>query len=369
MATKRERNGAWHYTIKRKGLLEKPIYFSFENEAEGDAYARQLESLLDRGVIPEGIIEARATDLRSALIRYQREVSITGDDEQLLRLLMKRLPHGLQLVEISYPWAERWVSAMKRERNLSPSTIRHYVGALSRALNWLAAHGEIPSNPLVLLPRGYSQYTPEDSAQVRKLGGDVKEDDERDRRLLPGEEEEIRRLLAGGKPNGRQRPLDLHHKESLALLFDMALETAMRLREMYSLEWGQVDLSRRTIFLDKTKNGDKRQVPMSSVITAALERYKLNFDGRVFPWMEEDGKPVPLNKVTSKLSRQFARLFDAAGCEDLRFHDLRHEGTSRFFERTELRDTEIMRITGHRDPKMLKRYANLRGSELATRLW
>ena len=164
----------------------------------------QLESLLDRGVIPEGIIEARAIDLRSALIRYQREVSITGDDEQLLGLLMKRLPHGLQLAEISYPWVERWVSAMKRERNLSPSTIRHYVGALSRALNWLAAHGEIQSNPLVLLPHGYLQHAPEDPAQVRKLVGDVKEDDERGRRLLPGGEgEEIRRLLAGGKPNGR----------------------------------------------------------------------------------------------------------------------------------------------------------------------
>lgn len=366
MATKRERNGRWHYTVKRQGLLPRPVYLSFDSEAEGDVYVRQLEALLDRGVIPDGIIDARATDVRHALLRYQREVSITDDDEQLLRLMHKRLPSGLQLSDLTYPWAERWVSTMKREQNLSPSTIRHYVGALSRVLNWLAAHGEVPANPLALLPRGYSRYTAEDSRAVCNAGRHAKLDQERDRRLQPGEEDEIRRLLAGGVPHGRQRALELRHRESLALLFDMALETAMRLREMYSLEWDQVDLPHRTIFLDKTKNGDKRQVPLSSIITSALERYALDFDGRVFPWM---AGVESLQTVTSRLSRQFGRLFDAAGCADLRFHDLRHEATSRLFERTALRDTEIMRITGHRDPKMLKRYANLRGSELAVRLW
>lgn len=55
------------------------------------------------------------------------------------------------------------------------------------------------------------------------------------------------------------------------LFLDMALETAMRMREMFTLRLGQIDLKRRTIFLDKTKNGHKRQVPISSVLLKKLE--------------------------------------------------------------------------------------------------
>ena len=73
--------------------------------------------------------------------------------------------------------------------------------------------------------------------------------------------------------------------------------------------------------------------------------------------------------TTALLSRQFARVFEAAECGDLRFHDLRHEATSRFFERTKLSDVQISRITGHKEPRVLRRYANLRGSDLAAQLW
>ena len=51
----------------------------------------------------------------------------------------------------------------------------------------------------------------------------------------------------------------------------MAFEKAMRLREMYTLEMGQISLEKRTIFLHKTKNGSKRQVPISSVLFKLLE--------------------------------------------------------------------------------------------------
>jgi len=73
--------------------------------------------------------------------------------------------------------------------------------------------------------------------------------------------------------------------------------------------------------------------------------------------------------TTSRLSQQFARGFDAAGCADLRFHDLRHEATSRFFEKTWLPDIQISRIAGHKELHVLRRYANLRGSDLAGQLW
>jgi integrase len=91
--------------------------------------------------------------------------------------------------------------------------------------------------------------------------------------------------------------------------------------------------------------------------------------GRFFPWWNGAIDDDVLRRVTAQLSQQFARVFDAAGCADLRFHDLRHEATSRLFERTQLSDIEISRITGHKDPRILRRYSNLRGSELAAKLW
>ena len=55
------------------------------------------------------------------------------------------------------------------------------------------------------------------------------------------------------------------------------------------------------------------------------------------------------------------------GIEDLRFHDLRHEATSRLFEKG-LNPIEVATITGHKDTKMLMRYTHLRAEDLVERL-
>jgi integrase len=349
-------------------VLPRPLYLSFDDEAEGDAYVRRLEAQLDRGVLPDAVMKAR--DLGSAVARYTSQVAITTDDTRLLAVIVDRLPQTLRLEELTFAWAQAWVTAMKREANLSPSTIRHHVGALSRALNWLERHEELPGgNPLKLLPRGYATYTDEDARAAEAGDGRRKRDTERDRRLEPGEEPEIRRILAGGKPEGRQRRLELHHQAALQLLFDMALESAMRLREMFTLRRDQVDLARSTIFLTRTKNGKRRQVPITTVLRPLLKAYLAahDFDGRVFPWW--DGDDATMKRTTDALSRQWDRIFNAAGAEDLHFHDLRHEAISRIYERTTLTDVEVANITGHTDLRMLKRYANLRGSQLAGKLW
>ena len=89
----------------------------------------------------------------------------------------------------------------------------------------------------------------------------------------------------------------------------------------------------------------------------------------LFPWWSGERRQEEMRRTTWQLSRQFARIFSGANVNDFRFHDLRHEATSRFFERTTLGDTAIAKITGHRSPRSLARYANLRGSTLAGQLW
>lgn len=96
------------------------------------------------------------------------------------------------------------------------------------------------------------------------------------------------------------------NRPDLMLVFDLALETGMRLSEIYTLEWDQVDLERRTIFLDKTKNGHKRQVPLSSVAHKRLSE-QVDRDGAVFGFGERGAK------TSAKLSRRFTRIFEKAG--------------------------------------------------------
>ncbi|WP_255439124.1 site-specific integrase [Comamonas sp. Z3] len=141
---------------------------------------------------------------------------------------------------------------------------------------------------------------------------------------------------------------------------------------MYTLRWSQVDLSQKTVFLDKTKNGDKRQDPLSSVALAELRAFQpgdADPADWVFPFLQAEESPKVLNDTTDFLSRLFVDIFELAGAKGLLFHDLRHEATSRLSERTKLSETQIMKITGHKSHRMPMRYANLRGSTLADDLW
>src|SRR3954466_2328204 len=52
---------------------------------------------------------------------------------------------------------------------------------------------------------------------------------------------------------------------------------------------------------------------------------------------------------------------------DFRFHDLRHEAVSRFFE-AGLNVPEVALVSGHRDPRMLFRYTHPRPEDVADKL-
>lgn len=372
MATIRQRSsGSWEVIIRHKSL-PKPYYATLDTEAEARGYARKLEARIKAGDIPKALLEVPERTVGGLIRRYQVGASISVHDLSLLDRL------GVDAVRadtLTVQWALAWVSSMQAT-GIAPGTIRKKVGALARCLDWCKLAGLVEGNPVRELPRNYASYP---VGHVKR-----REDVERDRRLLPDEEERLRKVLTG--------------RHDWLLLFELALETAMRLREMFTLEWAQVDLDKRTFFLEKTKNGDRRQVPMSSVIHGLIpsrvgkfpvnpnigdnqsevvrlsnipsinpDRSNPSKAVLVFPWW--DGDQRTLAKTTARLSHQWSRIARDAGCVDLRFHDLRHEATCRLYERTTLGDVQIARITGHKSLLMLKRYANLRGSDLADSLW
>ena len=139
-------------------------------------------------------------------------------------------------------------------------------------------------------------------------------------------------------------------------IVSLAIETAMRRGEMVKLRWKHVHLLQGYLELPAsiTKNGKPRIVPLSlralRILATQRRSSELVFD---------------TNANTVKLA--FKRARERAGCVDLRVHDLRHEGTSRLFERTDLRANEIGHVTGHPDPRMLERYYNKRPGEFVER--
>lgn len=367
MATKRLRGRTWHYTIKRAGLLAAPIYLSFADEAEGDKYVAHLESLLAHGIVPEGFArEARPRKLRALLDAYRETVAVSDTDERVLSVIDARIG-ATDLMLMRYDWCEQWIAAMKRRERLSPSTIRHHVGALARCLDWGCRKDWLAGNPLRLLPRRYATYTAHDATYLG-AGARAPDDAPRDRRLLPGEHERILMVLGSDYvPEGRERGLTLRHRDALVLLYWWAIRTGMRLAEMYTLAPSQVDVARRTVFLDRTKNGSKRQVPLFPEAIEAWQRYRLaEGAGWVFPWWR-GGTEADRRRTTSLLSRQWARIFAQADCPGLRWHDLRHEATCWYYEHTTLTDVEIAKSLGWQSLRVAMRYANLRASDLAMR--
>lgn len=135
-----------------------------------------------------------------------------------------------------------------------------------------------------------------------------------------------------------------------------ALETAMRRGEIALMRWKDVDLKLRYVHLPKTKNGEARSVPLSPAALDILKGIPRQIDGDVFT----------LHPDT--ISKGFRTAADEAGLNDLRFHDLRHEATSRLFENTDLDFMEVKGITGHKSLQMLSRYSHLRAHKLADRL-
>jgi integrase len=113
-------------------------------------------------------------------------------------------------------------------------------------------------------------------------------------------------------------------------------------------------------------NGTARTVPLTD---KAFETFKEVLD---FPIRPDDTDLLfygNLGRDGKRRSYQSGRVWDdalvQAGINDLRFHDLRHEATSRFVE-AGLSDQQVSAITGHKSMQMHKRYTHLRNEDLVS---
>lgn len=171
-------------------------------------------------------------------------------------------------------------------------------------------------------------------------------------------------LPSNGRPRkrrlvGNEYTLLLKHLTGeAATLFAIAIETGMRQGEILKLEWKDISLScpTPTAHVIDPKNGEDRHVPLSSVVIKNLKSLTRGVgNAKVFT-------------ITPRLLRtQWEKARAAAGIPDIRWHDLRHEGTSRLFEKG-LTVLEASSVTGHKTLSMLQAYTHLSPSDIAKKL-
>ena len=142
----------------------------------------------------------------------------------------------------------------------------------------------------------------------------------------------------------------------------IALETGMHRGKILNIKKSDIDFNRLTLLIPLTKTDTSRTIPLSSRVIEAL-REQLRGSQSVIPI---EGITLFSYKPDS-VTRTFIRLRKRLGLKHLRFHDLRREATSRFFEKG-LSPVEVATITGHKDTRMLMRYTHLRAEDLVKRL-
>lgn len=207
---------------------------------------------------------------------------------------------------------------------------------------------------------GYSFSNPVRTVEVPGNGA------ARTRRLETGEYE---RILA---------ELNVCRNRYLPALFVLAVETCSRRGELLKLDWRNVDLKNCTAKLLDTKNSEDRIIPLSGLAKRTLEALQgkdntVRIAGPVFPVQEHQarcGFEFALQRARSRYECECSDAgtqSDPGYLTDLRFHDLRREGTSRLFERG-FDIMEAASVTGHKTLSMLKRYTQLRAEDLARKL-
>jgi len=168
---------------------------------------------------------------------------------------------------------------------------------------------------------------------------------------------------------------DTSKSRYLPHLIIFAIETAMRRGEMLKLEWMMVDLERHLIHLpaEITKTGLPRTIVMTERCEQALLAMReLNDNDKLVyrknPLFKTNRGAMYCFPITiDGLRKTFGTARAAAGLDYLHWHDLRHEGCSRLFEKG-LTVPEVQAISGHRTPEELSRYSHHSASSLQQKM-
>ena len=322
MGSVRKRNGKFQAQVRREGV--KPISKTFLTKKDATIWVRSVEARIDAGEV--NVTAPKLLALRDLLARYAIEITPhkKGAKKELGRInrLLKDPISENKLSKLKSStiakFRDRRMNDGVRAAQIDLILIRHAI-KIAR-LEWGV---ELPTNPVegVRIPNGVVRRT---------------------RRLESGEYEALSRAAAKCT------------NSFIWPCIEIAIETGMRRSEILSLQWDNIDLEARIALLPDTKNGSRREVPLTIKAVQVLIGLERQHES-VFP-------------ITDYSVRHgWDRLVKRAGITNLRFHDMRHEAVSRFFEMG-LSVPEVAAISGHKDFRMLSSYTHISPEKIAKKL-
>ena len=313
MASIRRRNGKYQVQI-RVGSYSRSQSFHKLNDAK--SWARKEEEPAEQRWYLGSKYEP--FNLAEILVRYLRDVTPhkrSCDTERIvLQTLLKEAWVNEPLLQLNAAaiaeYRDRRLASvkpatLKRQLNI----VKHACATAEREWDWLS--------PLSLLQR-------------------VK---------LPKNAEHIVKRITVADEQALINAAKKSRTKNLSQLLILAIETAMRRGELLALEWDDIDLEQRELLVRRSKNGKSRTIPLSARAHKTLASMESDYSEFVFP----------LSANAVRLA--FTRVRQRAELNTARFHDLRHEAISRWFD-LGLTVPVVARLSGHRTKTSLLRYAH-----------
>lgn len=294
----------------------------------GTSDRRLAEAIL--GKVKGQIIEGRFFDkpkeqrrmVTELLDRYLREHAVRRANYRREQTSVRNLKAFFGNPTLDHVTPKRIV-AYKNQRytdGVKPATINRELATLKKAFN--------------LARREWEWCTDNPVCRVSM----EQENNTRDRWLTVDEEQ---RLLHAAGPWLRE-------------LMMFALHTGMRQGEILDLTWAGVDLFRRTVTVFKSKNGERRTIPLNqTVLELLMHKYgsRSGDTALVFPSEAQ----TRLN--ASNIRRSLNLALEKVKITNFHFHDLRHTCATRMVQ-AGVDLYKVQRLLGHKSSIMTQRYAH-----------
>ena len=316
---------------------------TFERLTDARKWVQQTEAAMREGRYFKST-EAKKHTLADAIERYQRDVlahnpNSTANQRHYLKWWKQELG-AYRLFDINNALVTECRSRLVGQENrfgrtVGTTTANRYVQALGHVFTIaIRDWGWIEQNPIEKV----SKYK-EPRGRVRFLS-----------------DEERKKLLEACKDS------DNAYLHTVVIL---ALSTGARKAEILGLKWQDIDFERKQFVLHKTKNSERRTLPLQGYAYELVKEHSkvrnLHTD-YVFPSknavkQKKKGEKEVVYKPAD-IRTAWENAIEKAGIKDFRFHDLRHSAAS-YLAMNGASLAEIADVLGHKTLQMVKRYAHL----------
>ena len=309
---------SYRVLIRKKGL--KTISKTFPNKKLANQFSLQVEGNLKTQLALGGKSNTkifrevskhyridRYKDIISTPVPYESRIRYWDDlfgEKKIIDITKKDISKGLK----------------ELPTRLSNASINKFKGAVSAVLSYACREYDLPDNPV----RHIRSLT-EPVGRIRFLSNN-----------------ERKRLYEACKASKWTK---------LYLLILMAITTGSRKGELINLRWSDIDLDRQTAYIETTKNGQPKVMPLTDDVVAELNTFSDKETEFIFNSELKPDRPMCFTK-------QWIKALKLAEIEDFRFHDLRHT-TASYLAQNGASLLEIADVLGHKQIQVTKRYAHL----------